>query len=404
VSDYILADDLSGALETGAAFHARGWRATLPMNAESVEPSASGELQILSTETRAESPARAAAIVRAVVAARRVAGSRLLFKKIDSTLRGPVGAELAAVIDELKPPLVVVCPANPAVGRVVRNGILLVNGTPLAETDFRHDPQYPALSSAVEEVLQAQGVKIGTRISAVASNDAGPDLAIVPGETGTRVVVCDAETDSDLAVVVERIRRTGTDALFVGSAALAAALAGPDRNVVHGRSSSSASSRGTFLAICGSGHPASFKQLEFLRKAAGVVVIDFLVGSDVPASAAVRASRLIGSTGATAVRFTAMGSRTPESARAIQTAIGEFARLLFEEMTPGVVFLTGGETAWNVCTELNGIRLEVIDEPEAGVVCSKLMRRDRSELVIVTKPGGYGSENAIHDVFRMMMK
>src|SRR2546430_60902 len=85
----IIADDLTGACDTGALFAARG---PVPVT---VWPDAAlrAPVSVVDTETRALDPADAARRVSAV--ARSVARTRI-FKKIDSTLRGPIGAELDA--------------------------------------------------------------------------------------------------------------------------------------------------------------------------------------------------------------------------------------------------------------------------------------------------------------------
>ena len=84
-------------------------------------------------------PAEAAERVGAV-AEPRPAGR--WFKKIDSTLRGRIGAEVDALMRATGPRTAVVCPAFPAQGRVVLDRVLLVDGVPVAETPIARDPQF----------------------------------------------------------------------------------------------------------------------------------------------------------------------------------------------------------------------------------------------------------------------
>ena len=70
-------------------------------------------------------------------------------------LRGPVAAELAALLDALGFERCLLVPANPGLGRVISGGLYLVNGVPLHETDFRLDPEYPATTANVLERVGA---------------------------------------------------------------------------------------------------------------------------------------------------------------------------------------------------------------------------------------------------------
>ena len=103
----------------------------------------------LDTRSRPERAARA--IVRGSFSSRAAKSARILFKKIDSTLRGHVAAELAAVRGVLgRGRQVIFAPAFPAQGRTTRNGRLYVNGVPL-----RGVPRLPMLDAASDADLDA---------------------------------------------------------------------------------------------------------------------------------------------------------------------------------------------------------------------------------------------------------
>jgi uncharacterized protein YgbK (DUF1537 family) len=75
------------------------------------------------------------------------------FKKVDSALRGPVMAELSALLQTLKKDRAVLVPANPSLGRVIRDGRYFIHGVPISETDFARDPEYPVDTSEVLGIL-----------------------------------------------------------------------------------------------------------------------------------------------------------------------------------------------------------------------------------------------------------
>jgi hypothetical protein len=115
-----------------------------------------------------------------------------LFKKTDSALRGHVVTELKALMDATGNRRAVYLPANPSKGRIIKHGTYFINGTPLAETAFSYDPEFPALTSVLSERF--------------------PDAA----DKG--IVMPDAETADDIRSIVARYNDGAT--LFAGAADL----------------------------------------------------------------------------------------------------------------------------------------------------------------------------------------
>ena len=126
----VVADDLSGAVETAAV-----------LGLERVRLKGDAEGAVLDLDTRSLPPHEAAARVRRA--------GRIDFKKIDSQLRGNVAAELAVLEGA-----VIVAPALPVEGRVVRGGVLYVDGEPRASpvplTDAETDADLDAIVAAAD--------------------------------------------------------------------------------------------------------------------------------------------------------------------------------------------------------------------------------------------------------------
>jgi len=121
----IIADDLTGAMDTGVAFARIGLSTIIALGNE-VAPDAGAV--VISTDSRADDPETAYGKARK--AADEVIGL-YVYKKIDSTLRGNIGSELRAVIDALHIDKAIICPAFPANKRTVVDGKLLVENTPV---------------------------------------------------------------------------------------------------------------------------------------------------------------------------------------------------------------------------------------------------------------------------------
>ena len=89
----------------------------------------------------------------------------IIFKKTDSVLRGHVAAELEALMRLTGKSNSLLIPQNPSKGRIVKDGIYYINGTPLDQTSFAYDPEFPAKTSKVakllgNEVASLQGHKV----------------------------------------------------------------------------------------------------------------------------------------------------------------------------------------------------------------------------------------------------
>src|SRR5229473_5085116 len=162
----VIADDLTGACDAGALF---AGRSPVPVFVGGLAPSADWPAAAVDTESRGLEAAEAAARMRRTVAG--LAGRRdgTVFKKIDSTFRGPIAAELAALLEAMGVSTVLVCPAFPAQGRTVLNGMLMVDGVPAHESPVGLDPAYPGPTSDLLEIL-SRGLAHGSR----------PPVALLP--------------------------------------------------------------------------------------------------------------------------------------------------------------------------------------------------------------------------------
>src|SRR5437667_157667 len=122
----IVADDLTGACDAGTLF---AGKAPVPVTVWP-DPPVAAEVAVVDTESRRLD--RAAATDRVSDAAAQRAGATSWFKKIDSTLRGHVGAEIVALLQATRTPSAVACPAFPSAGRTVLDRVLRVDGTAAA--------------------------------------------------------------------------------------------------------------------------------------------------------------------------------------------------------------------------------------------------------------------------------
>ncbi|MBP5224202.1 MAG: four-carbon acid sugar kinase family protein [Lachnospiraceae bacterium] len=190
----LIADDFTGALDTGVQFVNAGARAEVFLT-DKVDFAAypDTEVFIVDTETRHLRPEAAYGAVFNLVKRAMGAGVETFYKKTDSGLRGNVGAEIEALSDALGRP-VVFAPAYPAMGRTVKDGVSYVDGVPVNESVFGRDPFDPVRVSRVRDLFR-------------------------PQFDGVRIL--DAETDEELDKIAEKLVNNEAGKAVAGCAGLA---------------------------------------------------------------------------------------------------------------------------------------------------------------------------------------
>ncbi|MFU1933607.1 D-threonate kinase, partial [Bordetella avium] len=189
----IVADDLTGAGDTAVQFVRAGWSTRLSVDGarEALVSPVDVEVLAVTTHSRAMPDAEAGEAVRDNIERLRAAGASRLYKKVDSTLRGAFRAEIDAARAAWRADAIaVVCPAFPATGRTVENGVLLVNGEPVTATSAATDPVTPVTESHIPTLLGCAHVP-------VLDGEGPASLAARIAQAGPTVVV-DARNEADL--------------------------------------------------------------------------------------------------------------------------------------------------------------------------------------------------------------
>jgi uncharacterized protein YgbK (DUF1537 family) len=373
----VISDDLTGAAELGAV----GLRYGLPAEIlAGGEPSGKAELVCADTSSRSCPPEEAARRAASVAKQLQACGVRWIYKKVDSVLRGQVMAEVEGVMKELHLDLAVVVPANPLLGRVVRNGRCYVRGKPIDETEFANDPEYPRKSSVILDLLRRPD---GIPAQVLASAAKLPASGIVIGE---------ASAPADL----QRWASVRNPRTLAGGGAeyFAALLAAEGHKAANPPESQPASAPQPELFICGS---ASESSCAFASEAQarGTPVISLpetlAQNGDWPAEALEAVitkvkenlriqSRVILNVGLRVVPNKAVAAR-------LLNALGEVAEQVLRQTKAGRVFAEGGSTAAELVRRMGWKRLKVLKEEGRGVVT--LSPEGAGELLLTMKPGSY---------------
>jgi uncharacterized protein YgbK (DUF1537 family) len=379
----MIADDLTGASDSGVQFVHAGYRTAVFFRATDA---LSDDFDAVAFDTDSRAMPAGFAAKRVVDTAHFARGARLVYKKLDSTLRGNVAAELAAALGGARRDRVIVAPAFPAAGRTTVGGIQRVHGVPIDETEMANDPHTPVREAHIPSLLADAFSSVG----ALGVEDlTDPDLI-----RGTledyECVVADAERDADLEALVRAVSDP-TRVLWVGSAGLALALGSVYPGPYAGTADAQRAPVRPVLVVVGSLSGVAREQVRRLIEAYRAVDVPVDDRESNAVQKAVGAAREALAGGTCAV------VRSPEervaSSASVLGDLTEVAALLSEEGLFEGLVLTGGATAVGVARGLgaSGIRLE--GEVEPGVPIGALI--GPRPYPVVTKAGGFGGPDTL---------
>ncbi len=365
----MIADDLTGACDTGVKFALRGLRVVVALSPtlDSIRLPES-DLLALSTDTRTAAPETARRRIRGACLWLERQGAALFYKKIDSVLRGNIGAEIAAALEMSRCPFAVVAPALPVMGRRMRGGKLYLG-----------DSREP--SADLMERLAAQGVADAARIGLREIRRGSESLASVMQRLhhdGRRVLAADAETDEDLRRIAEAIAACQPSPLPAGSAGLAMAMAErweasdlPEEPMPQ--------TEGRAMAFIGTRHPVTKQQVSRLAEDSGR-----LIALDRRALSAARSALDAGETPIFRVRWR----------RSEEPVVRTLCALCGEYPVRGLL-LSGGDTAAHICRLLGAQAILLRGEAENGTPWGRLIGGEAAGLAVCAKSGGFGEPETL---------
>lgn len=385
----IVADDLTGAVDTGVQSAKAGLHAIVMLGGGELPPA---EMVVISTDSRDE-PAEDA-YRHAREAARRLAG-RLVYKKMDSTLRGNLGAEIDGMLDGLGLARALVAPAFPNTGRTTENGYHKVHGVLLSESAFARDPVWPATESHLPTILARQSRRAVGHLP-LATVEMGPGAVMQAlREDKSPIVAADAVEPRHLRILAEALVGMDEPWLPAGCAGLAeewTAALGLSRAEQVGIGWS-VDSRPA-LVVAGSRNRTTATQLQEAARDGLVEIVDLPSGEDWGESVGVRAAELLGR-GRNVAITTTFAPYQEGQGMANAERLADATELLLERQAVAGVFMTGGDIARAVCRRLGATALRALGEVQPGVPAGILVGGDADGLRVVTKAGGFGDERAI---------
>ncbi len=425
----VIADDLTGANDTGVQFAKQGLNTTVLFSDTELQPKhLSEDVIVLNSDSRALSAEQAYQVVLSLSSQLNKLGVLSVFKKIDSTMRGNIGQEIDAVMDIYKYKTAFVVPAFPKSKRVTVDGKHYVNGLLLEETEIAQDPVNPVEESYLPKLLQAQSKRIVELINISDVRKGKTHLSekmseLISGKS-SKVIIIDATTDEELNTIVEAANTLDDNILWVGSAGIAYHLfetGKPEEALINTK----IGERLPVLVVAGSVNPVIDSQIQDLKQQHHVeeIVISpeeffFEDRRSGEIERVVKAGLALlekGDLVVTTKRDREAVNRVKELQRhlglsnfevgmTIAESMGSIAGKLINTKRICGTILTGGEIAGATCKVLNGEGIRVIGEVEAGIPYGKLFGGSFDGMPLVTKAGAFGTELALSKALQTIIE
>lgn len=409
----MIADDFTGALDTGIQFVKKGIKTQVftEQIIEEKDIKADVEVLVVDTESRPMNAQEAGRVVGRLTKWAVNHGIQMVFKKTDSALRGNIGAELEAASAAAGRTLYFL-PAYPEIGRITKEGIHYIDGELLENSVFGMDPFEPVTQSYIPDIIREQSsipVKcIGTE-EGISQEDA-------PG-----ITVCDAVSEEDIDRRVDELIQEGKTGLVAGCAALACRFA-EKLSFRHFEAKEFYQTKQLFVA-CGSLNRITEEQVDYAEQQGGFLRLHLTMEQKLLKGYFETEK---GKNFLKEIVFLCRQSRkmivdtfdTTETKKAflqdhqiqedqvrglIAGAHGRIVKEIMEKEPDVTVLLTGGDTLMGYMKLIGCKQLEPVCEIEPGVVVSSLELDGRSRQVI-SKSGGFGERDILCRIARKILK
>ena len=426
----VIADDLTGGADTGVQFAERDLNTLLISFEKQIKIDFSLYLErdvlVVSTNSRGLTPEDASQRVSMLLKEYDRALFPILYKKIDSTLRGNIGYEVDATLRSANLSLGFMAPSFPEQERTLLGGLLMVRGTPLSLTEASRDAVSPVKESYVKTLLENQSrCRIGNiDLIQVASGGEVLKKAIDEAcQQGIQILIFDAVERRDLAHIAEAAFQSDKTPLFIGSAGLAEEVAKKIApRELKKRPFSLHRNAKPFkhiLIVSGSASKVSHEQLIRAEQTRGIRSFQldhvFMTGdeahretledhlSDRIGHEIIRGHAILKTS---SERILPKNPQDPPIHLEIPKSLGRITQSVLQRSHLSVqdliLVLLGGDTALSVLDHLGAEGIEIEGEVMKGIVMGRLTGGRWHGLSMITKAGAFGKEDALERIIETL--
>lgn len=424
---FIIADDLTGANDTGVQFAKNGYKTRvliLDDKLKNMECKNVHDVLVIDTETREveENVARDKLAEMLKEIKLEVNENDIVYKKIDSTLRGNAGAEIEESLKIFKKQFCLLSPSYPPHQRVTVGGNLIVQDKPLGVTHSITGNNHNIAESFIPSILEKQTKLTIGRID-IEEIQRGKtnitNLITMLIDEGKKIIVADSSNDKHLRDIATSGISFGSKVLFAGSAGLANCLAESYKKtkettfkVRHNES--------PMLIVGGSRNPIMVDQIRHLKDNLDfaelrIDIREIYIQKDKKLHQYTEESLEILKRKHDLIIYT---DAPNNEQKAIDNELMEKYKLSYKDLENNIkvflgiltsnivkdanirnLILTGGDIAISACRELGISKLEILEELLPGIPLT-IAGYNNYPLNIITKAGGFGEIDTLYNLIK----
>ncbi|MFW5988520.1 MAG: four-carbon acid sugar kinase family protein [bacterium] len=421
---YVIADDLTGATDTGVQFSTKNYSSSVYIYQKNIKAKVLANIKVdvlvIDTETRDADFITSQKRINNILNNIKFREDDIIYKKIDSTLRGNIGLEIDLIMEKLNFDFCLFTSSFPKSSRITKNGKLIVENRELGFTDYFEGDLSPEAASYISNILTNQS---RNKIELLRLEDLRKSSYNLNGfisdfdDQQKHIIVLDSVTDNDLKEIVLNSKKIKGKFLFAGSAGLANYIhlinekEEKNKKVVFKKAEKLfivAASRKNITNLQIEDVKNKFDVFELkidpdqiLKKPNQILEKDisiikkamnnfnkFIIRPNPIFSTQDKIDKLIEDYN---INFR-------ELQLEIKKYIGKLIKNIFKSYSDIDLFLTGGDTAAGICRELGVENLNIIDELLIGIPLSLAQTKKYGNLNIVTKAGGFGTKDSISKI------
>ena len=427
---YIIADDLTGANDTGVQFAKKGYKTLVSVSDKIgfLPTPEDVEVWVIDTETRELADKTAREKLKGILSTIKVHKKDIVYKKVDSTLRGNIGAELEEIMKILPRDLCMFSPSYPFYHRITVGGYLVVGQQPLGLSEYAGNNlrPVPVEDYFIPFLLKKQTALPVAQLDLKEVAKGGKAILLKLNELyqrGDKIIVIDSTAEEHLKDIwLSGLEFEGT-VLFSGSAGLANHFPYVgNKYKEEGLKINLENNQSPVIVVAGSRNLLMEEQVNYLKNRLSFTELKIDLESIFTNREALLASYvtqgikalqdkqdLIIHTNALYHEKHSINKKLMlkyqlsfrELELKLKTFLGELVSKLVENSGARNLILTGGDVAVGVCAALGLHNLYILDELLPGIPLS-LAKGKNFKLNMITKAGGFGKEDTLYNLINKL--
>lgn len=410
----IIADDFTGSLDTGVQFSKHGINTLVEvMHNEEINIDKPCDVLVVDTDSRHISPELSYVRIQKLVKVALRAGFDYIFKKTDSMLRGNIGSELAALLESSPENELIFMPAYPKAGRFTIKGKHYLENVPLTSTDFANDHFNPINSDNVKDIIHEQ-----TQLPVDCIYYDQYDKLKENSRADKTIIVVDGRNDTELSYMCKILNDANKLTCLAGCAGFAEFL--PYMLDFECKQSKIETISGNRLIVSGSLNPIALSQVSFAINNCGysnqVLTLEQKLALDEDVRDYSTLELVLNSQGKAVIwskgtqedirKTNEMASKKnlkyEDVPILIANNIGKMVGSVIKSGCVQSLIIFGGDTLLGIAKHLGCSSIMPISEVLPGVVFCRFNDEKFAHIDIITKAGGFGSEEVIDSIDKFL--